>query len=245
MFIRVAVIESNPLRRLGLVAALQEDDRLRVWGVGVDARSALTGRSERPMVVVLGSHENHTGVSPLADALKQVRLYYPRGPVVVLSPEPVTAGQSRASWNGRLSPASLGNEVVLLDHDSSPDLLRHTVLQTAIFFDPVGVRETMSGVGWRPRISLGAESLSPREWDVLRLLALRWEAKEIAEALNISHSTVRSHLRSIYAKLGVRNRRQAILEALRILRQLELDGRSYDGERPGKEAENGRPPEEE
>ena len=60
------------------------------------------------------------------------------------------------------------------------------------------------------------ESLSPRELEVLRLLPTGLTAKELAEELIISVNTVRSHLKSIYAKLGVNSRHQAVARATEI-----------------------------
>ena len=57
------------------------------------------------------------------------------------------------------------------------------------------------------------EPLSPRELEVLRLLPTELMAEELANKLIISVNTVRSHLKSIYAKLGVHNRRQAVIRA--------------------------------
>ena len=57
--------------------------------------------------------------------------------------------------------------------------------------------------------------LSPRELDVLRLLAQRWTDPEIAERLFVSPRTVHAHARSIFAKLGVANRREAAAFAVR------------------------------
>jgi DNA-binding NarL/FixJ family response regulator len=54
------------------------------------------------------------------------------------------------------------------------------------------------------------DGLSPREWEVLGLLARGYVYKEIAESLGISISTVNTHLHRIYEKLQVRSRSQAI-----------------------------------
>ena len=56
----------------------------------------------------------------------------------------------------------------------------------------------------------GEPSLSPREKEILRLLAEGYSNKEIAEKLVISPSTVHSHRSKIMAKLGLGNRRELI-----------------------------------
>jgi LuxR family maltose regulon positive regulatory protein len=68
------------------------------------------------------------------------------------------------------------------------------------------------------------ESLSERERDVLRLLESDLDGPDIARELTVSLATVRTHTRSIYAKLGVNNRRSAVRRAA----QLGLLSRSRD-----------------
>ncbi len=60
------------------------------------------------------------------------------------------------------------------------------------------------------------EALTDRETDVLRLLAHGKANKEIAAALGIGEQTVKTHVSSILAKLGVQSRTQAALHAARV-----------------------------
>lgn len=65
------------------------------------------------------------------------------------------------------------------------------------------------------------EALSGRELDVLRLLSKGWPNKKIAQALDISSNTVKNHLASVFSKLGVRTRAEAVAHALNHQRPLE------------------------
>jgi two-component system, NarL family, response regulator LiaR len=57
-------------------------------------------------------------------------------------------------------------------------------------------------------------NLSPRESETLALLAIGMSNRTIGEALFISENTVRTHLKSVYRKLGVTSRSQAVAKAL-------------------------------
>ena len=68
-----------------------------------------------------------------------------------------------------------------------------------------------------PTLSVAAESITDRERDVLRCLVHGISSTEaIADELYISQKTVKNHLASIYEKLGVNDRAQAVVEAMRL-----------------------------
>lgn len=58
--------------------------------------------------------------------------------------------------------------------------------------------------------------LSPREREILTLLAARWTDREIADALYISYRTVTTHVSNIYDKLGIHSRREAAAFAMAV-----------------------------
>jgi len=66
----------------------------------------------------------------------------------------------------------------------------------------------------RRRLLVGTARLTPREWDVLELLAAGAATRAIGEALGISEVTVRRHVSGVLAKLGVADRAAAV-EVLR------------------------------
>jgi LuxR family maltose regulon positive regulatory protein len=68
------------------------------------------------------------------------------------------------------------------------------------------------------------EPLSERELDVLRLLSSDLDGPDIARELTVSLNTLRTHTRSIYAKLGVNSRRAAVRQAA----ELNLLSRTRD-----------------
>lgn len=76
-----------------------------------------------------------------------------------------------------------------------------------------GGRYLSAGVAQRLAESLGAEPLTTRESEVLQRLVGGLGNKEIARKLDIGVGTVKSHLKTIFAKLGVQSRTQAIAAA--------------------------------
>ena len=68
------------------------------------------------------------------------------------------------------------------------------------------------------------EELTPREWEVLGLVANGFHNKEISARLNISGETAKSHVKSIYRKLKINGRRDAIFRYFEFLRLLDNKG---------------------
>ena len=73
-------------------------------------------------------------------------------------------------------------------------------------------RKVVSSFTAQKKINTDYESLSPREREILDLLAKGFRYKEIAAQLFISVETVRKHIRNIYGKLQVTSRTEALLK---------------------------------
>jgi LuxR family maltose regulon positive regulatory protein len=93
--------------------------------------------------------------------------------------------------------------------------LRHGTSHRALVGDLIAA---LDGHGERPHATLLVEPLSPRERAVLRYLPTMMSNQEIAAELFVSVNTVKTHLKAIYRKLDVADRREAVRRA----RQLEL-----------------------
>ena len=81
----------------------------------------------------------------------------------------------------------------------------------AAFPQPAGAVHAMQHVSNQQ--STLVEPLSERELEVLKLLGTELSGPEIAQELNVSLNTLRTHTKNIYSKLGVNNRRAAIRRA--------------------------------
>jgi signal transduction histidine kinase/DNA-binding NarL/FixJ family response regulator len=105
----------------------------------------------------------------------------------------------------------------LLKDISAEDLARavRVVNQGQSLLQPVVATRLVERIGRQARTQPEREQLTPRELDVLKLLAEGARNKEISAHLHISHGTVRFHVGNIFLKLGVSSRTEAVRIALK------------------------------
>ncbi len=169
----------------------------RVLGVYRNARALridLEPASADVEVVFVDAEDPGSGACALAD----VRRAAPRLKIMLLC-EALTPLIVRGAIEARV-------EGVVLKSDSVEQLMsayRHVLDGRAVM--PCGWQEVPMG----PEDVDPVESLSVREREVMELAAGGMRNREIAERLMISPNTVKFHLRTIYSRLGVRNRVQA------------------------------------
>ena len=101
----------------------------------------------------------------------------------------------------------MANLLRQLNNETGKDLFIHSILE--------GIAENVYAAVNRRNTNLSgrAKPLSPREIEVLQLLAQQLRNQEIAEQLFISLPTVKRHCANIYSKLKVKNRQEAVKQA--------------------------------
>ena len=101
--------------------------------------------------------------------------------------------------------------------DSVPFSGEHDVLITFMSSDSQAVEVSKDDLQeLKALIRESGLVLSPKELEILRLAQSGKKIEEIAESLEISHGSARNHLSSVYAKLKVQNRTEAIHKAIRL-----------------------------
>ncbi len=198
--IRVAVLTPSTALRTGLQQMLGADERITLVAAG-SRLSELPEVGEGALDVLIITPAAARGVG-LAEALE------PAGPVAVL----ILAEDDR----GELPelPPIRGQPWGLLPLDVEAETLAAAVIA---LFEGLAVAppEWLSRRAQRREAGAekdggAGEALTPRESEVLAQLALGLTNKQIALTLGISEHTVKYHISSIYAKLGVMNRAEAV-----------------------------------
>ncbi|PAK25624.1 DNA-binding response regulator [Streptomyces sp. alain-838] len=210
--VRVLVCDDQVLIRTGLSTIIDAQPDLEVADECGDGRTAveLAGRL-RPDVVVMDVR------MPVLDGIEATRLLAGAGvehPVKVLV---VTTFNLDEYVYEALRAGASG----FLLKDAPPDRLLHgirTVATGSALLDPEVTRRLVGRYAARIRPAEGGARdipLTPRELEVLRLIADGLSNSEIAAALVISHETVKTFVSRILTKLGLRDRVQAVVYAYR------------------------------
>ncbi|BCJ37404.1 DNA-binding response regulator [Actinocatenispora thailandica] len=210
--IRVLVCDDQVLIRTGLATIIDAQPDLAMVGECGDGRAAveLAGRL-RPDVVVMDVR------MPVLDGIAATRLLAGAGveqPVKVLV---VTTFNLDEYVYQALRAGASG----FLLKDAPPAQLLHgirTVASGAALLDPEVTRQLVGRYAARIRPVDGAapdRPLTPRELEVLRLIADGLSNSEIAATLRISQETVKTFVSRILTKLGLRDRVQAVVYAYR------------------------------
>lgn len=205
--IRVVLVDDHPVVRAGVRALVDAQDDLDVVGEAADSAQAVAVVSEtRPDVVLM---DLSLGEGPGGAETTRLVRELPSPPHVLV----LTTYDTEADV---LEAVDAGASGYLLK-DAPPEELFRAIRGTArgetVLAPSVATRLLQRAASPTPKVS-------PREVEILRLLARGLGNKEMARELLVSEATVKSHLSHIYTKLGVDTRAGAVATAIerRILR---------------------------
>jgi DNA-binding NarL/FixJ family response regulator len=209
--IRLLIVDDQELVRTGFRLFLETQDDLEVVGEAGDGREAVErARELRPDVVLMDIRMPHMDGVEATARLTEARIEPPPR-VLVLTTfdlDEYVFGALRAGAAGfLLKDASRGRlvEAIRVVHGGdallSPSITRRLVEDFAARTDPL-----------EPPSAL-LDELTPREREVLVLVARGLSNAEIAERLVVTEATVKSHVGNLLLKLGLRDRVQAVVFA--------------------------------
>ena len=205
---RVLLADDHTLLREGLRRSLEEAG-VTVVAEAADGEEALEqAERHRPDVVLMDVSMPRMGG---VEATRLIRSRLPEVEVLILTMHAdasVVSDAVRAGAAGYLvKDCSTEDIVSLLEQVASGEASLSPDLATSILAQAQDTATASS-----PEGSL----LTPREEEVLRLIAEGLSTPEVGKALYISTKTVRHHLSSIYEKLDSRDRTQAVIRAVRM-----------------------------
>ena len=191
--VRVVLVDDEPRVRRGLRAILESDPEIEVVGEAGDGAAALSVARR---------------LSPDVDGIRATEL------VLTLDPAPrvlvVTTFESDDHVFDALRAGASGFLLKRADADEVVAAVRAVAAGESLLF-PESVRRM--ALRHTARASYEGPALTPRETEVLTLVARGLSNPEIAETLVVGVETVRTHVANVLAKLGARDRTQAVVIA--------------------------------
>lgn len=208
--LRVVVADDNPVIRQGLVSLLESTGRMVVVGAAADGEEAVAlARKEQPDVVLLDVN------MPLLDGVSAAGLLSASFPVLMLThldESDVVQRALRAGARGYLVHGTFGADELLTAIERTADGGSHLspaamAAAVAALHEGPAPAEPVAD----PRDGRAERyGLTPREVEVIELVARGLSNDEIAGALFVTPKTVKNYVNAIFGKLGVSSRAAAV-----------------------------------
>ena len=196
--INIMIVDDHPVVRQGLRAMLPSEPDIRVQGMAASAREAISLiEREQPDVVLMDLRmPEMEGI----EAIKRLRRISPNIKILVLTNYGSDEYIVRATQAGAMG--------YLLKNTPQEEIVN------AVRVVHSDERYVPKDIAKRLFEAIGREELSPRELEVLVLVARGCTNKEVAQKLFISDKTVRNHVTSCLLKLQAKDRTEAVTRAI-------------------------------
>lgn len=214
--VRILIAEDDELFRLGLRMRLQQEADLEIVAEAEDGETAVDHTKCHPLDLVL-LDVGLPGIGGI-EACRQIKQQQPTLPVLVLT------SRSEKNLISRLIAAGAQGYCLKGIAAESLILALRSVAAGASWWDSTATAEIQAAFQETVPVSITAKvglssittenPLTPREQEILALVAAGKSNQEIAELLYITSGTVRVHVHAILHKLDVRDRTQAAIVAL-------------------------------
>jgi len=205
--IKVLITDDHPVVREGLSAMLNKEPDIQVVGEAENGTEAIDKAKElQPDVVLMDLRMPEVdGV----EAMRQIRAANPGIKFIVLT----TYDNDEYIFKG----IEAGARAYLLKDAPREELFKaiRAVYKGESLIEPAVAGKVLDRFAELSRQAQVVDALSEREVEVLKLMAKGAANKEIAAGLCISESTVKTHIQTIFQKLGVGDRTEAVTEAIK------------------------------
>nr|WP_221373940.1 response regulator transcription factor [Actinoplanes polyasparticus] len=205
----VLIVDDDDLMRAGLRAVLSSDDSITVVGEAADGHEAVAlAREFVPQVVLMDVRMPHRdGIAATAELSEAV----PAARVLMLTTfedDDYVFGALAAGASGFMLKRTRPERLIEAVHTiaAGESLLSPSVTRTVI--DRIAAAAPPD-----PAVARRLRSLTARERDVLELVARGLSNAEVAASLFVEESTVKTHMKRLLGKLGLRDRVQAVIVA--------------------------------
>jgi DNA-binding NarL/FixJ family response regulator len=198
----VLIVEDHRVVAEGLAALINHQADMKVVGEASSVAEAVALATQLGPDVVLLDFRLPDGTG--AEAASGIRETRPEAKLIFLTREDSDAARFAAVQSGAsafIHKSKAASEVV----DAIRDVARGRMLITP--------RTIATLLAKRRGIEAQLQSLTPREREVLALMAAGLSSRAVAAKLGISYTTVRTHIRSLGSKLGVHSKLEAIVKA--------------------------------